>query len=260
MVVHELAEFNVAYFLGELMAMAIFPVTGLILFIVGIRQHSRARQLPPADPQPTPNPTDPLSLPGDSPSPSQYDPSSYTQPQPSRWSVALIAVGGLLVIFGLLGIADGAADSVRQSRGTVSSPQTPNVGQCIAASNFREHTRNPKALDCSEPDAIFEVVTKGDPSSTCPDGKTEKSDYAFLRDGSTTLCFILNFVQGRCYTAAGDTQGPLFAPTDCDGSAPHFKVASRVDGSSDTASCPPGTKEIAYQNPARLYCLQPLSN
>ncbi len=163
MVVHELAEFNVGYFLGELMAMAIFPVTGLILFIVGIRQHSRARQLPPADPQPTPNPTDPLSLPGDSPSPSQYDPSSYIQPRPSRWSVALIAVGGLLVIFGLLGIADGAADLVRQSRGTVSSPQTPNVGQCIAASNFREHTRNPKARDCSEPDAIFEVVTKGDP-------------------------------------------------------------------------------------------------
>ena len=132
----------------------------------------------------------------------------------------------------------------------------PIVG---ATDNFREHDRSPKPKDCSEPDSIFEVVTKGGPSSKCPDGKTDDSDYAFLRDGSTTLCFILNFVQGRCYTAAGEADGPRFAPTDCDGSAPRFKVASRVDGSSDTESCPAGTKEIAYQNPARLYCLQPLT-
>ena len=252
----EVAEVNVAYFLGEASAMAIFPVAGLILLFVGLRQQSRARQLPAANLPPTPYPADPPSYPPGPPTP-EFDPNLATPPRAPRWSNALIAVGSLLLIFGLLGIMGNAKHLVWQSSNT---PKSPDVGQCIAAYNFREHNKTPQAQDCSKADSIFEVVTKGSPSSTCPDGKTDKSDYAFLRDGSTTLCFILNFVQGRCYTAAGDAQGALFDPTDCDGSGPRFKVASRFDGSSDTASCPAGTKEIAYQSPARLYCLQPLKS
>ena len=259
-VVQQLAEVNVGYLLGQLAMLAIFPVAGLILFVVGVRQQSRARQRPVADPPPAPAQPDAMSTAPEAPSSPQYDPNAQPLPKPSRWSVALIIVGSLLMIFGLLGIASSTTDLVRRSRGAAEAAQAPNVGQCIAVSNFQQHTKNPKAKDCSEPDAIFEVVTKGGPSSTCPDGKTEKSDYAFLREGSTTLCFILNFTLGRCYTAAGDTQGQLFTPADCAGLIPRIKVVRRVDGSSDTGSCPEGTKGIAYQNPARLYCLQPLAN
>jgi hypothetical protein len=189
--------------------------------------------------------------------PPQYYPSPQPVPRPPRSGIALIVVGSLLLAGGLLGIIGGATDLAKQDRTTA---QSPAVGQCIGAYNFREHTADPKAQDCAKPDSIFEVVAKGDASSTCPDGKREDSDYAFLRDGSTTLCFVLNFVQDRCYTASGDAHNPLFAATDCDGPSPRFKVASRVDGSSDTELCPSGTKAIAYQVPARLYCLQPLKN
>jgi hypothetical protein len=254
-VVTELAEVSIAYYLGELMATAIFPIVGLILLIVGIRQQSRARRLPPGYPPAGSYPHSPPQNPSEagSPAPPEYYPGPPAAPRPSRWSIALIVVGSLLLAGGLLGILSGAKDLTLQNR---SAPALPGVGQCIAAYNFREHNKIPKAQDCANPDSIFEVVTKGDPSAKCPDGKTDDSDYAFLRDGSTTLCFVLNFVQGRCYTASG----ALFAPTDCDGSAPRFKVVTRVDGSSDTESCPAGTKEIAYQNPARLYCLQPLKS
>jgi hypothetical protein len=257
-VITKLAEASIAYYLGELTATAIFPIVGLILLIVGVRQQSRARRLPPGLRPPEPYPYSPPQNPSEpgSPAPQQeYYPSPPPAPRPSRWSIALIIVGSLLLAGSLLGIISGTKNPALQNR---SAPTSPDVGQCIAAYNFKEHNKTPKAQDCADPDSIFEVVTKGDPSAKCPDGKTDESDYAFLRDGSTTLCFVLNFVQGRCYTATGDTSGRLFAPTDCAGSAPRFKVVTRVDGSSDTESCPAGTREIAYQNPARLYCLQPL--
>jgi hypothetical protein len=255
--VTEVAEVSIAYYLGELMATAIFPIVGLIMLLVGIRQQTRARRPPPGYPPPGLYPYGVPPGPLTPPTPPQYYPGLSPVPRPSRGSIALIVVGSLLLAGSLLGIMGGAKDLALQDR---SGPTSPDVGQCIAAYNFREHNKSPKAKDCSAPDSIFEVVTKGGPASKCPDGKTDDSDYAFLRDGSTTLCFVLNFIQGRCYTAAGDDHGSLFAPTDCDGTAPRFKVASRVDGSSDTESCPAGTKEIAYQNPARLYCLQPLKN
>jgi hypothetical protein len=258
-VITKLAEVSIAYYLGELTATAIFPIVGLILLIVGIRQQSRARRLPPGHPPPEPSPYSPPQNPSEpgSPAPQEYYPSPPPAPPPSRWSIALIIVGSLLLAGSLLGIISDTKNLTLQNR---SAPTSPDVGQCIAAYNFREHNKTPKAQDCADPDSIFEVVTKGDPSAKCPDGKTDDSDYAFLRDGSTTLCFVLNFVQGRCYTAAGDASGRHFAPTDCAGSAPRFKVVNRVDGSSDTESCPAGTREIAYQNPARLYCLQPLES
>lgn len=169
----------------------------------------------------------------------------------------MIVVGSVLFGGGLLVILNGTADLAKQKH---SAPRAPEVGDCIGAYNFRAHDGSPAAQDCAKPDSIFQVVSKGSATSTCPDGKTDDSDYAFLRDGSATLCFVLNFVQGRCYTASGSARAPLFAATDCDGAAPRFKVTSRIDDSKDSDSCPLGTKEISYKNPARLYCLQPLTN
>ena len=254
-IVTDVAEVNVAYFLGEVAATAIVPVIGAVLLFIGLRQQSRARRASTDHPPPGPSPSGPPPNAGLSYQPiPPTPPIPYPAPRPSQWSIVLIVLGSLLLIFGLLGIIGRVSDiDVHAS----TTPPSLSVGQCIGADNFRNHTKNPKAQDCSAPDSIFEVVTKGGP---CPDGKTDDSDYAFLRDGSTTVCFILNFVQGRCYTAAGGGPNPLFAAADCDSTAPRFKVVNRVDGSSDTASCPDGTREIAYQNPARLYCLQPLKN
>jgi len=252
-VVTELAEASIAYYLGELVVTAGLPIVGLVLLIVGLRQRSRSRQLPAAYPPPGPYPPGPPAP----PAPPQYYPGPQPAPRPPRSGIALIVVGSLLLAGGLLGIVGGATDLAKQNR---NADRSPNVGQCIAAYNFREHTQSPKAQDCAQPDSIFEVVTKGGASSTCPDGKSEDSDYAFLRDGSTTLCFVLNFVEGRCYAAGGDDHGPLFTPTDCDGSSPRIKVAKRIDGSSNGELCPPGTKAVAYKIPARLYCLQPLKS
>jgi hypothetical protein len=252
-VVTELAEASIAYYLGELVVAAGLPIMGLVLLIVGLRQRSRARQLPPAYLPTGPYPPGPPAP----PAPPQYYPGPLPAPRPPRSGFAPIVVGSLLLAGGLLGIVGGVTDLAKQHR---NADKSPDVGQCIAAYNFREHTQSPKAQDCAQPDSIFEVVTKGGASSTCPDGKSEDSDYAFLRDGSTTLCFVLNFVEGRCYAAGGDAHGPLFTPTDCDGSSPRIKVAKRIDGSSDAELCPAGTKAVAYKIPARLYCLQPLKS
>jgi hypothetical protein len=144
-------------------------------------------------------------------------------------------VGSILLGLGVLGILGRAADVVSEHGS--SAPQ-----------------------DCAKPDSTFEVATKGGASANCPDGKLEDSDYAVFRDGTTTLCFMLNFKQGQCYTASGEAKNPIFAATACDGSLPRFQVVKRIDGSSDEALCPAGTKAISYPVPARLYCLQPLKN
>ena len=51
---------------------------------------------------------------------------------------------------------------------------------------------------------------------------------------------------------------PTFAAAACDGSATPIKVVKRIDGSTDTALCPSGTKAASYPYPARLYCLERL--
>lgn len=84
--------------------------------------------------------------------------------------------------------------------------------------------------------------------------------YAYLFDGTTTLCLMLNLKQGHCYTASGTAENPQFDAADCNGSATVIRVAKRVDGSADVALCPAGTKPISYPTPARLYCLERLEN
>ncbi len=119
-----------------------------------------------------------------------------------------------------------------------------------------EHIRTAAPQDCNNADSILEVASKGGKSEKCPDGKLQDSEYAYHFDGTTTLCLILNLKQGQCYTATGTAQNPSFATADCDGSAPVIRVVKRIDGSSDTESCPEGSKAISYPSPTRLYCLE----
>jgi hypothetical protein len=153
-------------------------------------------------------------------------------------------VGSILLGLGVLGILGHVVDAATRAG---RSAHSANVGQCISEFSFRDNVLNPAAQDCPKPDSLFEVAAKGDASTNCPDGKLQDSRYAFLRDGTTTLCLLLNFEQGQCYTATGQANNPTFAATARDGSLPRFKVVQRINGSSDAV-------------PARLYWLERLQN
>ncbi len=126
---------------------------------------------------------------------------------------------------------------------------------------MRENNTTPApAQDCAKPDSIFEIAARGDGPALCPDGKREDSLYAYLFDGTTTLCLMLNLKQGQCYSVSGTATKPTFAAAACNDTPPLIKVVKRIDGSTDTALCPSGTKAASYPSPARLYCLEPVRN
>jgi hypothetical protein len=256
-VVTELAETSVAYFLGELVAMSVIPIAGAVLLVVGLRRRSRGPQLPPGYPPP-PNPYGPPPnpyQPGPPPTPPQY----YPSPRPAGSSTALILVGLLLLGGGILGITSRAIEDLASHKQITAHAAT--VGQCMSESDVQQKHVNAPPQDCDRPDAIFEVVSKGGASANCPDGKLKDSQYAVLGDDSTTLCLMLNFRKGRCYAASGDDTDPMFTPSSCDGAGPIFRVSERIDGSTDTEACPAGTKAVAYPQPAaRLYCLSRVEN
>ena len=281
--VTELAEGSVAEHVGYLIGLIGIPLVGAILLIAGLRQRSRRRRLPPPanpmlppgypPPGPYPYGYPPPPAPGippntgypEQPGPPQpptyppYYPAGYPAPRPRGSSgTALIVVGSILFTFGVLAVFGHLGRAAFQAG---RSARSANVGQCIAESNMRENNSTPApGQDCDKPDSIFEVAAKGDGSALCPDGKRQDSLYAYLFDGTTTLCLMLNLKQGHCYTASGTAENPQFDAADCNGSATVIRVAKRVDGSADVALCPAGTKPISYPTPARLYCLERLEN
>jgi hypothetical protein len=256
-VVTELAEGTDAEHLGELVGFFGIPLVGLILLVVGLVRRSNARRLPPAYPPPGPYPYGPPPGPPAPPTPPQYYPTPYPAPRPQRSGVALIVVGSLILGFSLLGTLGRATDLASHHLGTVRSA---HVGQCVSQSDFQASNMAPTPQDCGVSDALLEVATSGGGSATCPDGKVKDSKYAVLSDKTTTLCFLLNLTQGRCYSATGTPQSPTFAMSPCDGSLPVVQVVRRVDGNSDRTLCPAETKAVSYPQPARLYCLQPIRN
>jgi Tfp pilus assembly protein PilV len=284
--VTELAEGSAAEHVGYLIGLFGIPAVGAILLIAGLQRRSRQRRLqppgnpmaPPGYPPPGPYPygypprgTPPPGMPPTAgypnpPGPFQpptyppYYPAGYPAPRPRGSSgTTLIVVGSILLALGMLAVFGHLGRAAFQAE---RSARSANVGQCIAESNMRENNSTPApAQDCDKPDSIFEVAAKADGSTaTCPDGKRQDSLYAYLFDGTTTLCLMLNLEEGHCYTASGTAENPQFDAADCNGSATVIRVAKRVDGSADVALCPARTKPIAYPTPARLYCLERLEN
>jgi hypothetical protein len=285
MAVTELAEGTDAEHLGELIGLFGIPIVGLILLVVGLLRRTRSRRqapfpypvIPPGNPPPGPYPygypppNGPINVgypnqPGP-PAPPPYSPAYPSAPPPyppaypsgypaarprGSSGTALIVIGSVLLAFGVFGFIG------RVLTVTSESERSAHVGQCVDLSSFRDNNFNPPPEDCAKPGALFEVVTKGGSSTNCPDGKVQDSTYAFLRNDTTTLCFMLNFTEGQCYAPTGTPDNPSFAPTDCDGSLPRFRVDKRIDGNADHTLCSAGTKAVSYPDPARLYCLQPL--
>jgi hypothetical protein len=253
---------------GYLTAMFALPAAGLICLIIGLLRRSRSRrQTAPYPPQyptspgfpvnpgyPYP-PAPPAGYPGPYPAPpyAGYAPGFPPRPRPPKSGTALIIIGVVLLVLGALGILGQVAVVTSKQAGD----SYLQVGDCITESDYTAHHFDSQPnRGCTNPAATYELASKGGASETCPDGKREHSIYERATNHSTTLCFIINLQQGRCYQFISDGEAVSFKPDDCGApSRPQVKVTQRIDGSTDKTQCPPGEKGAAYPVPARVYCL-----
>jgi hypothetical protein len=233
------------------------PAIGLVCLVIGLVQHGRRRPPPPPpySPYPPYPPPPPMGYQTPYPGPAYpaYPPPLPPRPRARQSATTLIIIGSLLLVFGVLGIL-GNLGSVLSEGGHDSLLA---VGDCISESDYKaDHFDSHPSTGCTDPTATYELAFKGGASDSCPDGKREHSIYERASNHSTTLCFIINLQQGRCYLFISDGATVSLKPGDCgDPNKVQVKVAQRIDGSTDTTQCAPGDRGIAYPVPARVYCL-----
>jgi hypothetical protein len=249
---------------GYLLAMFGIPAAGLICLVIGLLRRSRGRRQ--AAPYPLPYPTAPgypvntsypypPAPPAGYPSPYPVPPYAGYQPLPQAGNsgTGLIISGVVLLVLGALGILGQLANVTSKQAGG----SYLRVGDCIRESDYAaNHFDSQPNRGCTDPEATYEVAFKGGASDTCPDGKQEHSIYQRASNHSTTLCFIINLQQGRCYQMIRDGAAVSLRPDDCSVShAVQVRVTQRIDGSTDKTQCAPGQRGVAYPVPARIYCL-----
>lgn len=236
------------------------PAIGLVCLIIGVWERSRRRRRLPPYPPPYhpgyPPPPPPTGYPGPYPAPPPYP--GYPPAMPPRQSkgksaTALITIGIVLLALGGLNILLHAARALSEHRGD----SLLRVGECISENDYKaNHFDAHPSGGCTDPAATYELAFKGDASASCPDGKREHSIYERASNHSTTLCFIVNLQQGRCYLFISDGESVSLRPGDCGNpNQIQVKVAQRIDGTVDASQCPPGDKAVSYPQPARVYCL-----
>ncbi|MGA5543988.1 LppU/SCO3897 family protein [Mycobacterium sp. NPDC051198] len=281
---------------GYVIGTLFIPGLGLLLLILGLVRRSSSKSKPsgqPGYPPSYPQPGYPQSYsqgyqqPGYPPTyPQQgYQPGYPQQPgyppvpaqpygaPPKKSGTAMIVIGAILLVLGLLGLAGKMAtrasesSSRSESNSSSSSSSVPRttsgsgssrsgasddlaVGECITSDQYATEGMDLTPSGCSTPDAIYELVSKGGGSATCPDGKRADSDYSVLMDGSRTYCFILNFEEGECF----NLDDKLASLVECADPNAVIKIVQRVDGSTDPAVCGSGSRAVAFPEPARVYC------
>jgi hypothetical protein len=251
-----LASEGAAYEAGRLAAAFGIPAIGLICLVIGLVDRSRSRRRPPAYPPGFPvNPGYPYPPPPGYPAPPYPAYPGYAagyppRPRTPKSATALITVGAVLLVLGILG------NAVQALSGHPDAALL-GVGQCISERDYAaNHFDRPTNAGCIDPVNTYELAFKGGASESCPDGKREHSLYERVTNRSTTLCFMINLRQDQCYQAIRDGEAVSMKPDDCGDSSPvHVKVSQRIDGSSDKAQCPPDSKGLGYPVPARVYCL-----
>ncbi|MGW4100043.1 LppU/SCO3897 family protein [Mycobacterium sp. NPDC004974] len=288
MVAHTLAAAgSAAYSAGYLLGALLIPGLGLLLLILGLVRRSSSSKpsdqpgYPPgAYPQPGypqpgypqqgyPQPGYPQQgypqQPGYPPAPPQV----YGAP-PKKSGTVMIVIGVILLVLGLLGFAarmaartsgsDSSSGSRTSSSGSSSGSSKSGgsgglaVGDCISGDQYAVADMNLTPVGCSSPEAVYELVSKGGGSATCPDGKRADSDYSVLMNESLTYCFILDVDKGQCFDINEETK--LVTPVECSDPDAAIKIVKRVDGSTDTAVCGSAGRAVAFPEPARVYCVE----
>ncbi|WP_273733260.1 LppU/SCO3897 family protein [Mycolicibacterium septicum] len=265
---------------GYVIGMLLIPGLGLLLLILGLVRRSSSSKSsgrPWYPPGPYPQPGYPQGYypqqgypqqgypqqPGYPPAP----PQSYGAP-PKKSGTAMIVIGAVLLVLGLLGLAGRMATRASESSSSSSSvsssaPSTSSdsgssksgsddlaVGECITGVQYATAGSDLTPTDCSHPDAIYELVSKGGGSATCPDGKRADSDYNVLMDETRTYCFIPDLAEGECF----NIDDKLITAVECSDPKASIKIVKRVDGSTDPAVCDSGSHAVAFPEPARVYC------
>ncbi|WP_454788250.1 LppU/SCO3897 family protein [Mycolicibacterium lutetiense] len=285
---------SAGYVIGSLL----IPGLGLLLLILGLVRRSSSRSKlsgqpgypPGAYPQPGypqgyPQPGYPYQgypqqpgypqqgypqQPGYPPAP----PQAYGAP-PKKSGTAMIVIGAVLLVLGLLGLvgrvatrtSESSSRSESNSSSASSSSSVPStssgsgtsksgvsgdlaVGECITSDQYATAGSDLNPADCSNPEAIYELVSKGGGSATCPDGNRADSDYNVLMDESRTYCFIVDLEEGECF----NLDDKLVTRVECSDPNAVIKIVKRVDGSTDPAVCDSGSHAVAFPEPARVYC------
>lgn len=248
---------------GYLVAMIGIPAIGLVCLIVGLVERSRSRRR--SGPYPPPHPMAPAypihtgylyPYPGYPAAPYPgYPPGYPPRRRTSTSATTLITIGTVVLAFGILGNL--AANAARLGEVHGAGGTSLRVGDCISESDYASNhfDAHPNG-GCANPAATYELAFKGGASDSCPDGKREHSIYERATNHSTTLCFIINLLQGRCYQMISDGEAVSLRPGDCAKSGlVQVKVSQRIDGSADRTRCQPGEKGVGYPVPARVYCL-----
>lgn len=280
---------SAGYAIGTVIGTLLIPGLGLLLLILGLvrRSSSGAKPsgqpvYPPGYPQPGypqgypqqgypqqgyPQPGYPQGYPqqpGYPPAP----PQAYGAP-PKKSGTAMIVIGAVLLVLGLLGLAGRMASLASESNSssassTSSAPSTSSasgasksgasgdlaVGECITSDQYATAGMDLTPAGCGNPEAIYELASKGGGSATCPDGKRADSDYSVLMDKTRTYCFILDIEEGECF----NIEDKLITPVECSDPNAVIKIVKRVDGSTDPAVCDSLSRAVAFPEPARLYC------
>jgi hypothetical protein len=163
---------------------------------------------------------------------------------------ALIVVGSLVLVLGVVGVA---GTSLLKAGNSGTGTDALRVGDCVTDKDYVARRVDAEAVDCTRDDAIYELAAKGDGAAKCPDGKREDSSYSLLVNSGHTYCFTFNVREGSCYHVDADKNDLTAVP--CTSSEATVKVDRRIDGTTDVAECPEGTKGQALPDPPRLICL-----
>ncbi|WAJ44901.1 hypothetical protein OK015_28100 [Mycobacterium sp. Aquia_216] len=252
-----LAAGGAAYVAGELAFALGVPLIGLTCLLIGLRERSRSRKRPrPGYPYP-PGPPPGYLGPYPGHPYAGYPPRAAPPPRASGSSTTLIAIGAVVLVLGLVGDFASAASGLAKKSGTRTEPQAePQMGQCFTEFDLRLEFHNRSPTDCADPNATYQLVARGGPTATCPDGRREDSVYEVFSNESSTLCFAANLKQGQCYMKMDDGKSKKLTPADCDDRRfAQVKVVQRIDGSTDKTQCPADAKGVSYPVPPRVYCV-----
>lgn len=189
----------------------------------------------------------------------------YSPPPPRKSGIKpwMWIVGAVVVLVVLGGIGNMARKGLQTT--TVFGSHLKS-GQCVTTSDYEKF--NFTSTSCESSDAVYELA--GETSKgLCPDGKAPSDGPYFYATSNqddpkaASLCFALNLHEGDCY--ALDLTGKSVrnidcaqAPTIANSHTGAFKVAQRVDDSTDESACATAAKAMVFTSPKRVYCLSKL--